>query len=72
MDKFCFNKIFTCDIVAGLRNRNLNPRPRSRVNEHEAIIFNQNDPNLAEQAQNDQKQFNSSLQNPSKRGDKGI
>lgn len=70
MDQFCFNKKFTCDIVAALKNKRINPSPQSSLEQYEADFFSQDDNNLTKQTKKSKKQFNSSLQNPSKRGDK--
>jgi hypothetical protein len=72
MDQFLFNKKFACAIVADLRSKRLNSSPQTLLRQHEANIFNKNDENLPRHAQKGEKQFNSSLQNPSKRGAKGI
>ncbi len=71
MDQFRFIKKFTWDIVASSKRKHLNT-PQTLSSKHEADILNKNDGNLPRHAQKSKEQFNSSLQNTSKRGVKGL
>jgi hypothetical protein len=72
MDQFCFNKKFTYDIVANLRNKRLHSPTQSHLKEHEADIFSENDENLSRYAQKGKEQSNSSLSNPIEPGTREI